>query len=178
MDTLMNADAIGQALDRIALEIMAAHADIGKLMLIGIKTRGVPIARRLQDRLRRLAGTAVATGSMDITLYRDDWTRIAEHPVVDATHVLFSVDGKELILVDDVLFTGRTVRAAIDAIMDFGRPDRVELAVVIDRGHRELPIQPDYVGMTAASLPEETVNVLLVEQDGVDRVDILRARER
>ncbi|MGD9016301.1 MAG: bifunctional pyr operon transcriptional regulator/uracil phosphoribosyltransferase PyrR [Desulfobacterales bacterium] len=174
MDILMDADAIRRALDRIAREIMAAHADMGKLVLIGIKTRGVPIARRLQDRLRRLAGTPIAAGSMDITLYRDDWTRIAEHPVVDATDVLFSVDGKELILVDDVLFTGRTVRAAIDAIMDFGRPDRVELAVVVDRGHRELPIQPDYVGLTAASLPEETVNVLLVEHDGVDRVDILR----
>ena len=107
---------------------------------------------------------------MDITLYRDDWTRISHHPVVQATDILFSVDGKHIILVDDVLFTGRTTRAAMDAIMDFGRPDRIELAVLVDRGHRELPIQADYVGRFVETRRSETINVCLKESDGEDQV--------
>lgn len=175
MDTIMDAAAIDRTLERLASEIIETHPDTGHIMLIGIQTRGVYLARRLQVKLRKLAGVTVATGSMDITLYRDDWTRLTDHPVVEATDILFSVDGKELVLVDDVLYTGRTTRAAIDAIMDFGRPDRIELAVLVDRGHRELPIHPDYAGRVVETLPDEKVNVFVTEHDGEDRVEIQRS---
>jgi pyrimidine operon attenuation protein/uracil phosphoribosyltransferase len=171
--TIMDAAAIDRALDRLAGEIAAAHSRRPRPVLIGIQTRGVYLARRLRDRLQS-AAVKVEVGSMDITLYRDDWSRIGDHPVVSATDILFSVDGRELILVDDVLYTGRTVRAAIDAIMDFGRPDRIELAVLVDRGRRELPIQPDFTGLAVKTGAGETVNVLLTEHDGVDRVEIAR----
>ncbi|MFZ7127014.1 MAG: bifunctional pyr operon transcriptional regulator/uracil phosphoribosyltransferase PyrR [Desulfobacterales bacterium] len=175
METIMDRAAVDQALDRMSREIIAAHPETGRLMLIGIKTRGVFLARRLQARIRAHCGITLPAGSMDITLYRDDWTRMADHPIVEATNILFSVDGRDLILVDDVLYTGRTIRAAMDAIMDFGRPDRIELAVLLDRGHRELPIQPDIVGLVIDTLPEDQVNVRVVEVDGEDRVEMHRS---
>ncbi|MBL7207692.1 MAG: bifunctional pyr operon transcriptional regulator/uracil phosphoribosyltransferase PyrR, partial [Desulfobacterales bacterium] len=119
-----------------------------------------------------IEGVSIPTGDMDITLYRDDWTRISHNPIVQATDITFSVDGKQIILIDDVLFTGRTIRAAMDAIIDFGRPDRIELAVLVDRGHRELPIQANYVGKVIETRLSETVNVLLAEYDGKDQVAI------
>jgi pyrimidine operon attenuation protein/uracil phosphoribosyltransferase len=143
------------------------------LALVGIQTRGVFLARRLAAIIETIEGVQVPTGTMDITLYRDDWTRITHHPVVQATDIPFSVDGKQVILVDDVLFTGRTIRAAMDALMDFGRAARIELVVLMDRGHRELPIMANYVGKVVETRRSETVNVLLTEKDGQDRVVLL-----
>jgi pyrimidine operon attenuation protein/uracil phosphoribosyltransferase len=143
------------------------------LALVGIQTRGVFLARRLAAIIETIEGVQVPTGTMDITLYRDDWTRITHHPVVQATDIPFSVDGRQVILVDDVLFTGRTIRAAMDALMDFGRAARIELVVLVDRGHRELPIMANYVGKVVETRRSETVNVLLTEKDGQDRVVLL-----
>lgn len=171
-EMVMDAKDIERTILRMAHRILEVHKGAAELTLIGIQTRGVFLAKRLQDAIRRIEGITVATGDMDITLYRDDWTRISHHPVVQATDILFSVDGKEIILVDDVLFTGRTTRAAMDAIMDFGRPDRIELAVLVDRGHRELPIQADYVGRFIETRRSETINVCLSESDGEDQVII------
>ena len=168
----MDAADIDRILTRITHEILEVHRGTENLTLIGIHTRGVYLAKRIQARIQAIEGTAIPTGDIDITLYRDDWTRISPHPIVQSTNISFSVDEKQIILIDDVLFTGRTTRAALDAIIDFGRPDRIELAVLIDRGHRELPIQANYVGKFVATKRAQTVNVLLVEQDGKDRVVI------
>ena len=171
-DTILDAADIDRILTRITHEILEVHRGTENLTLIGIHTRGVYLAKRIQARIQAIEGTAIPTGDIDITLYRDDWTRISPHPIVQSTNISFSVDEKQIILIDDVLFTGRTTRAALDAIIDFGRPDRIELAVLIDRGHRELPIQANYVGKFVATKRAQTVNVLLVEQDGKDRVVI------
>ncbi len=171
-DTVLDAADIDRILTRITHEILEVHKGAGNLTLIGIQTRGVYIAKRLQTKIKEIEGAEIPTGDMDITLYRDDWTRISHHPVVQATDILFSVDEKQIILVDDVLYTGRTTRAAMDAVIDFGRPDRIELAVLVDRGHRELPIQANYVGKVVETRRRETVNVLLAEHDGEDKVVI------
>lgn len=171
-DTILDAADIGRKLTRITHEILEVHKGADNLTLIGIHTRGVYLAKRIQQRIQEIEGIEIPAGDIDITLYRDDWTRISHHPVVQATDISFSVNEKQIVLVDDVLFTGRTTRAAMDAIVDFGRPDRIELAVLIDRGHRELPIQADYTGKFVETRRSETVNVLLVEQDGEDRVVI------
>jgi pyrimidine operon attenuation protein/uracil phosphoribosyltransferase len=173
-EVIMDAADIDRTLTRMTHKILEVHKGANGLTLIGIQTRGVYLARRMRAKIRDIEGTEVLTGDMDITLYRDDWTRISQHPVVQATDILFSVDGRQIILVDDVLFTGRTIRAAMDAIMDFGRPDRIELAVLVDRGYRELPIQADYVGRFVETRRAETVNVFLREHDGEDRVEIQR----
>ena len=170
--TILDEKVIDRVLTRMAHEILEVHRGAGSLNLIGIQTRGVYLARRLQSIISRIEGVTVKTGDIDITLYRDDWTRISHSPRVKATDIGFSVDGREVILVDDVLYTGRTTRAAMDALMDFGRPDRIELAVLVDRGHRELPIQANYVGKTARTRKLQMVNVLLQEHDGEDRVVI------
>jgi pyrimidine operon attenuation protein/uracil phosphoribosyltransferase len=170
--TIFDAAEIARALKRMAHEILETHKGADNLALIGIQTRGVYLARRIQAAILEIEGVTIPTGDMDITLYRDDWTRISHHPIVQATDISFSVDGKQIVLVDDVLFTGRTVRAAMDAIMDFGRPDRIELAVLVDRYHRELPIQANYVGKFVKTRESEMVNVLLSEHDGEDRVSI------
>ena len=175
-EMVMDAKDIERTILRMAHRILEVHKGAAELTLIGIQTRGVFLAKRLQETIRRIEGITVATGEMDITLYRDDWTRISHHPVVQATDILFSVDGKEIILVDDVLFTGRTTRAAMDAIMDFGRPDRIELAVLVDRGHRELPIQADYVGRFIETRRTEMITVCLRENDGEDKVLIEKQR--
>ena len=174
-DTILDAADIDRKLTRITHEILEVHKGADNLTLIGIHTRGVYLARRIQQRIKTIEGIEIPAGDIDITLYRDDWTRIGHHPVVQATDISFSVNEKQIVLVDDVLFTGRTTRAAMDAIIDFGRPDRIELAVLIDRGHRELPIQADYAGKFVETKRSETVNVLLTEQDGEDRVIIERA---
>jgi pyrimidine operon attenuation protein/uracil phosphoribosyltransferase len=168
--TILDAADIDRKLTRITHEILEVHKGVSNLTLIGIQTRGVFLAKRIQSRINDIEGIEIPTGEMDITLYRDDWTLISPNPVVKTTDISFSVDEKQIILVDDVLFTGRTTRAAMDAVIDFGRPDRIELAVLVDRGHRELPIQANYVGKFVETRRSETVNVLLEEHDGVDKV--------
>ena len=169
---ILDAADIDRKLTRITHEILEVHKGADNLTLIGIHTRGVFLAKRIQVRIRDIEGIEIPTGEMDITLYRDDWTLISPNPVVKTTDISFSVDEKQIILVDDVLFTGRTTRAAMDAIIDFGRPDRIELAVLVDRGYRELPIQANYVGKFIETRRSETVNVMLEEHDGVDKVVI------
>jgi len=169
-ETILDAADIDRILTRITHKILEVHRGVENLTLIGIQTRGVYLAKRLQVKIKEIEGIEIPTGDMDITLYRDDWTRISHQPVVQATDILFSVDEKQIILVDDVLYTGRTTRAAMDAVIDFGRPDRIELAVLVDRGHRELPIQADYVGKIVETRRREKVNVLLTEHDGEDKV--------
>ena len=154
-------------------QIIATHKHLDKLALTGIHTRGVFLAHRIRSLIKESTGVELNTGSVDINLYRDDWTRIGAQPVVRKSDIPFNIDEKKIILIDDVLFTGRTVRAAMDALMDFGRPARIELAVFIDRGHRELPIHANYIGQTVKTTLNEAVNVLLKEIDDVDRVDIL-----
>ena len=170
--TILDAADIDRKLTRITHEILEVHKGAGNLTLIGIQTRGVFLAKRIQAMINDIEGIEIPTGDMDITLYRDDWTLISPNPVVKTTDISFSVDEKQIILVDDVLFTGRTTRAAMDAVIDFGRPDRIELAVLVDRGYRELPIQANYVGKFVETRRSETVNVLLEEHDGVDKVVI------
>jgi pyrimidine operon attenuation protein/uracil phosphoribosyltransferase len=167
---ILDAVEIDRILKRMACEILEVHKKTGDLVLIGIHTRGVFLARRLAKYLHTFENIAVPTGEIDITLYRDDWTQLSAQPVVKTTNLPFSVDGKQVILVDDVLFTGRTIRAAMDAVMDFGRPARIELAVLIERGHRELPIQSNYTGHGVNTLRPQMVNVLMIESDGKDAV--------
>jgi pyrimidine operon attenuation protein/uracil phosphoribosyltransferase len=171
---LMDTGRLGRTLSRMAAEVLERHPDLTNTVLVGIRTRGVPLARRLADELGRVAGTAPPrVGALDITLYRDDLTTIAPHPVLKGTDIPASIDGRTVVLVDDVLYTGRTVRAALDELIDFGRPARIELAVLVDRGHRELPVRADYVGRTITTTRSETVQVLLAEEDGQDRVVLL-----
>ncbi len=170
--TILNAKDIERALVRISCEIIEAHKGVNNLAFIGIMTRGDFLANRLQKQIEKLEGVSIPVGDMDINLYRDDWTKISSQPIVRPSKIPFSVDDKEIILVDDVLFTGRTIRAAMDALMDFGRPARIELAVLVDRGHRELPLQADYKGICLNTIHSDMVNVHLVEHDGDDRVFI------
>lgn len=169
---ILDAADIERKLTRITHEVLEVHKDVDNLTLVGIQTRGVYLARRIQAKINEIEKMEVPTGEIDITLYRDDWTRISANPVVQTTNISFSVDEKQVVLVDDVLFTGRTIRAAMDALIDFGRPDRIEVAVLVDRGYRELPIQANYVGMFLKTRRSETVNVLLTEHDGEDKVVI------
>lgn len=171
----MTAEEMGACLDRLARELSAHHGDCRNLALIGIQRRGVTIASALSVRMAAELGRPVLTGSLDITLYRDDWTSNALRPAVGETRILFDVEGRVLLLVDDVLFTGRTVRAALEALADFGRPSKVELLVLVDRGHRELPIHPDYVGLTCETRREDRVDVLVKSLDGADGVRLVRA---
>lgn len=171
-NTILDPIDIDRMVTRIAYEILEIHRGSEKLLLVGIQTRGVYLAKRIQNKIFQYEKSNVPTGSIDITLYRDDWTRISSQPVVQATDIPFSVDGRQVILVDDVLFTGRTTRAAMDALIDFGRPDRIELAVLVDRGFRELPIQADYVGKFIKTRRSETINVMMAEHDGKDGVVI------
>ncbi len=169
-DTILDEKDINRIITRIAHEILEVHRGTGELVLIGIHTRGVYLANRIRAEIKKIENVDIPSGEIDITLYRDDWTQISHHPIVKTTDISFSVDHKQIVLVDDVLFTGRTIRAAMDALIDFGRPDRIELAVLVDRGHRELPIQANYVGKTIETRRSETVNVLLSEHDSKDLV--------
>lgn len=176
---LMDAGRMGRTLARMAHEALERHPDMDGVVLVGVRSRGVPLARRLAGLLGAAAGVQPAVGALDITLYRDDFTTLAPQPITKGTDIPFSIDGRTVIVVDDVLFTGRTVRAALDQLVDFGRPARIELAVLVDRGHRELPIRADYAGKTMATARDEIIQVLLQEQDGRDAVLLLeRARRR
>lgn len=167
--TMLNAVDMDRMLKRMAYEILEAHRG-NHPALIGIHTRGVYLARRLHRNIETFEGADLPVGEIDITLYRDDWTQLTAQPVVKTTQIPFSVNGKNIVLIDDVLFTGRTIRAAMDALIDFGRPASIQLAVLIDRGHRELPIQSDYTGQCVRTRKADMINVLLKECDGEDRV--------
>ena len=170
---LMDAERLSRALARIAHQIVERRRDAEGLVLVGVRTRGVPLARRLARLVAEAGAPPPPVGALDITLYRDDLTTVAPQPVLRGTEIPGSIDGRTVVLVDDVLYTGRTVRAALDEIIDFGRPARIKLAVLVDRGHRELPICPDYVGQTITTTRDESVQVLLQEDDGADRVVLL-----
>jgi pyrimidine operon attenuation protein / uracil phosphoribosyltransferase len=175
---LLDEESLQRTLRRIAHEIVEKHPDLTALALVGIYTRGATLAQRLRDLIEEYTGARVPTGALDITFYRDDVTLRAEQrahpqPVVKATRLDFPLEGKSVVVVDDVLYTGRTIRSAIEAIFDYGRPERVQLAVLVDRGHRELPIRPDYVGKNLPTARAERVNVELVEVDETDRVVLI-----
>jgi pyrimidine operon attenuation protein/uracil phosphoribosyltransferase len=180
MPVVMDADRIGRTLTRIAHEIVERNKGVEDLALVGVRTRGVPIARRIARALRDITGHAVPTGALDITLYRDDLMRhaVGPQPLVRRTEIQFSIDNHRILLVDDVLYTGRTTRAALDALIDFGRPKMIQLIVLVDRGHRELPIKADYVGKSLPTSSEESVQVRLQETDGVDEVVLQPADDR
>lgn len=167
---IMDADGIRRAVTRIAHEIVEKNKGTDNVVLIGIRRRGVPLAERIQERIEKFEGVKVPLGILDITLYRDDLTMIDVQPVVHESQVPFSVQGKTVVLVDDVLYTGRTARAALDATMDLGRPEKIQLAVLIDRGHRELPIRADYVGKNVPTSSREIVSVCLKEIDEEEQV--------
>ncbi len=170
---IMEADGMRRVLTRIAHEIIENNKGIRDLVLIGIRTRGVPLAQRLAELIEAIEGEIPPVGILDISLYRDDLTTVADQPVVNQTEIRFSINNKNVILVDDVLYTGRTVRAALDGIIDQGRPKVIQLAVLIDRGHRELPIRADYVGKNVPTSKQEVVSVRLLEIDKEERVIIL-----
>ena len=160
------------ALNLICEQLLSRHPQLSEMVLVGIRTGGVFLAERLKKKILEKRGIDLPTGIIDITLYRDDWTRLSQTPEVKKTEIHFPIEDKDVLLVDDVLFTGRTIRAAIDVLLDLGRPRRVELAVLIDRGHRELPICADYVGKTLEVSKQDSVNVELKELAGVDQVVI------
>lgn len=168
--SILNDQDYKRIITRIAYEIIEKHKGIKNLALVGIQTRGDFLAKRLAEQIEGIEGTTPPVGSMDINMYRDDWTKISHQPTVRPSNIPFSVDDKEIILVDDVLFTGRTIRAAMEALMDFGRPARIELAILVDRGHRELPIQADYQGIFADTEPDDMIHVHVLEQDKEDCV--------
>ena len=172
---IMDAPRIKRTIARMASEIVEKNKGTDDLVLVGIRTGGVPLARRLAKKIEEAEGVSVPVGSLDITLYRDDLTQIGPQPIVRKTEIPFSIDGKNVVLVDDVLFTGRTTRAALDSLVDMGRPRAIRLAVLVDRGHRELPIHADYVGKTVPSKLRENVKVRLMEIDGAEEVVINRS---
>ena len=180
---LLDADAIRRTLSRVAHEIIERNAELDRVALVGIQTRGVPLAHRLRELIAERAGVELEVGTVDVTFYRDDVqirggeAPLHAQPVVRATNLGFPLEGRTCVLVDDVLYTGRTIRAAIEALFDYGRPDRIQLAVLADRGHRELPIRPDYVGKNLPTARDERVQVQLVEVDEVDRVLLVPSPE-
>lgn len=164
---------LNRSLMRMAHEILEKNKGIDNLCLVGIRNRGVYLAKRLNECIKQIEGKGLPVGALDITLYRDDLTLISMHPLVHKTEIDFDINGKTIILIDDVLYTGRTIRAALDALIDFGRPKSIQLGVLVDRGHRELPIRPDYVGKNIPTSQKETVEVRLTEVDGCDEVVII-----
>ena len=173
MTVVLGADDVRRAIARIAHEIVERDRDLTALAIVGIRSRGDVLASRLRDAIRAHEGALVPLGSLDITLYRDDLTRIGYAPIVKESALEFPVDDQVVILVDDVLFTGRTVRAAMDALVDYGRPRAIRLAVLVDRGHRELPIRADFVGKNVPTKPGDDVRVHLAEVDGRDEVELV-----
>jgi pyrimidine operon attenuation protein/uracil phosphoribosyltransferase len=170
---IMDATRINRALSRLASEIVERNLGTTDLMLVGIRRRGVPLAERIAEKIKELEGVDVPVGQLDITLYRDDLSTVAAAPVVNKTNLPGDVKGKIIILVDDVLYTGRTIRAAMDELIDFGRPKRIQLVVLIDRGHRELPIQADYIGKIVPTKDSEIIKVMLQEIDEIEQVVIV-----
>jgi pyrimidine operon attenuation protein/uracil phosphoribosyltransferase len=181
MPVVLDADRMARSLARIAHEILERNSgpgnnvNVAELALVGIRTRGVPLARRIAKALLDISRHEVPTGALDITLYRDDLSRhaVGPQPLVRKTEIAFSIDEKLILLVDDVLYTGRTIRAALDALIDFGRPKAIQLVVLVDRGHRELPIKADYVGKNIPTASSQNVQVHLMEIDGRDEVEVL-----
>ncbi len=171
---IFNEKDIFRAVARIAHEILEKNKGADKLALVGIRTRGATLAQRLAKKINEIESTSVSLGILDITLYRDDLGTSKQSPEVKKTDISFSLEGKEIVLIDDVLYTGRTIRAAIDALIDFGRPATVQLGVLIDRGHRELPIRPDYVGKNLPTSKSNQVQVHLKEDDGIDEVILVK----
>jgi pyrimidine operon attenuation protein/uracil phosphoribosyltransferase len=171
---IMTADEIRRAIVRISHEIVEKQAGTEGLALVGIQRRGVPLARRITESILENEGVALPVGALDITFYRDDLSLVAQQPIVKGTDLPFDPNGMTVVLIDDVLYTGRTVRAAMDALMDFGRPRAIRLAVLVDRGHRELPIRADHVGKNVPTSRDEVVKVMLTEVDGEDAVAIER----
>ena len=171
---IMEAEDVRRAVVRISHEIVEKQAGTEGLVLVGIQRRGVPLAHRVADAIREHEGVTVPVGALDITFYRDDLSLVAQQPLVKGTAIPFDLNGSTVILVDDVLYTGRTIRAAMDALIDFGRPQAIRLAVLVDRGHRELPIRADHVGKNVPTSREEVVRVTLEETDGEDGVEIER----
>lgn len=174
---VMDAKAMDRALTRIAHQIIEKNKGAENLCLIGIQRRGVPLAKSIAANIEMFESATIDVGVLDITFYRDDLSLLAEHPMINGTDIGFDVNGKTIVIVDDVLYTGRTVRAAIEAIMDIGRPDKIQLAVLVDRGHRELPIRADYVGKNVPTSSQEDIAVLLEEFDGVKQVVIMDKTE-
>lgn len=172
---ILDQAGVRRSLTRIAHEIIERNKGTEDLVLVGIRRRGVPLAERLAERIMDIEGHSVPVGILDITLYRDDLTTLAHQPLVHSTEISFPVEGKIVVLVDDVIFTGRTIRAALGALIDLGRPKVIQLAVLIDRGHRELPIRADYVGKNVPTSKKEEISVRLQEIDGEERVVILEA---
>ncbi len=179
MPVIMDGERMRRSLARIAHEIVERNRGMDRVALVGIRTRGDVIARRLADVLQQITNESVRTGALDITLYRDDLMRhaVGPQPLVRRTEIPFSIDDQRILLVDDVLYTGRTIRAALDALIDFGRPKEIQLVVLIDRGHRELPIKADYVGKNVPTSLSESVQVRLAETDGVDEVSVSSGQE-
>jgi pyrimidine operon attenuation protein/uracil phosphoribosyltransferase len=175
--TLLDAEGLERTLSRIAHEIIERNDDLARLALVGIHTRGVPLAERLATLIEERSGDEVALGAVDITFHRDDAIPGREQPVVHATALDFELQGMTVVLVDDVLYTGRTIRAAIETLFEHGRPARVQLAVLVDRGHRELPIRPDYVGKNLPTARSERIQVVLAETDGAARILLVGAPE-
>ena len=177
MPVVLDAQRIARSLARIAHEVVERNRGIEELALVGIRTRGVPLARRIAQSIHDIHGHDVPTGALDITLYRDDLMRtaVAAQPVIRRTEIPFSIDDKRILLVDDVLYTGRTIRAALDALIEFGRPRAIQLIVLVDRGHRELPIKADYVGKNIPTSLSQSVQVHLTEIDGRDEVEVLES---
>ncbi len=175
---LMDALMMDRALSRIAHEILERNKGVEDLYLIGIQRRGVPLAGRIADKIAAIEGTRPLVGILDITFYRDDLSMLAEHPVINGTSMPFAVHGKKLVLVDDVLYTGRTVRAAIEALFDLGRPQSIQLAILIDRGHRELPIRADYTGKNVPTSRNEIIHVRIAEIDGEDSVVLVETEQK
>ncbi len=173
---VLSAQNMSRALTRIAHEILERNGGAQEIALVGMHTRGVPLAERLAKSIQKFEGFRVPLGSLDIVLYRDDLSRLV-HPLIRPSDIDFQVENKRIILIDDVLFTGRTIRAAMDALNDFGRPSQIQLGVLIDRGHRELPIRPDYVGKNVPTSSNQEIDVLLQETDGLDEVVIVERRK-
>jgi pyrimidine operon attenuation protein / uracil phosphoribosyltransferase len=178
MPVIMDADRLSRTLTRIAHEILERNRTTEHVALVGIRTRGDVLAKRLAKVLEQITSQPLRTGALDITLYRDDVMRhtVGPQPLVRRTEIPFSIDEQRILLVDDVLYTGRTIRAALDALIDFGRPKEIQLIVLVDRGHRELPIKADYVGKNVPTSLKETVTVRLVETDGADEVSVTQAQ--
>lgn len=170
--TIMDAQAVKRALTRVSHEIVERNKGVSDVVLVGIRTRGVPLAERIAEEIKRIEGVDLPVGVLDITLYRDDLSTLAYQPIVHETLIPFSINDKKVVLIDDVLFTGRTVRAALDAIMDIGRPSAIQLAVLIDRGHRELPVRADYIGKNVPTSRKEIVSVQLTSTDNNEQVVI------
>jgi pyrimidine operon attenuation protein / uracil phosphoribosyltransferase len=170
---VMDAAGINRTLSRLALQIVERNSGTSDLLLVGIRRRGVPLAERLADKISQLEGQRPPTGQLDITLYRDDLSTVGPRPVVNKTEIPGDITNRAIVLVDDVLYTGRTIRAALDELVDFGRPRRVELAVLIDRGHRDLPIQADYVGKYLQTSDHEIVKVMLTDYDEDEQVVVV-----